>query len=519
MNTFKYILFSALLQFAIATHAIELTVEPIAVTDETPDAMLIIGLNQTETNLSGFQFRLFLPEGVDLTRDENGTIVCQLGERIANHTVTIIPLDNSSYQLIGYSMNQQPIEGTSGTLLSLPLTIADGTRGSLLCSISSVVFADLELTAYKTSGLSFEMLVQTGESPIVTQAQYLAALEAIETQVHYHIFTTFNGFAEGDERYYLTDEGYLTDDEALAGDFVFHTTTGDQLFRSPGWKLNVDFTNPTLSGGSWGDLVPHGHIDVSREYNRDEWEGQVWFKEGDRYAVRSTNSKRNDWGASTFWAVEGNEDTLLPEAEYSWDPAFVWQLEKFEKAEFRFSNDKLYTFSCQRGFLVTTEDRTGVTADIAREDEIPEEDFLFAILDIEGSYYLYSPSAQGFLHYSNTFVHELGSPWTFDETHPDGRFRFMLSTVTEEDKVFFINHNTERIVINTWDKPDDGNRWLIEPVADFDPTEVIQIATDIKKVVAKEASASFIHDLYGRRITHPRQPGVYLINRRKVMVK
>jgi hypothetical protein len=40
----------------------------------------------------------------------------------------------------------------------------------------------------------------------------------------------------------------------------------------------------------------------------------------------------------------------------------------------------------------------------------------------------------------------------------------------------YFNNNSKKMVINSWDKPDDGNRWLIEPVADFDPTEALELA-------------------------------------------
>ena len=83
-----------------------------------------------------------------------------------------------------------------------------------------------------------------------------AAQAVIEYEKPYCIFTTFNGKEEGTQRYYLTTDGYLTSRPEEAGVFTFHRTEGDNLFWSPGWKLNACFTNPQLSEGATGDLGP-----------------------------------------------------------------------------------------------------------------------------------------------------------------------------------------------------------------------------------------------------------------------
>ena len=35
----------------------------------------------------------------------------------------------------------------------------------------------------------------------------------------------------------------------------------------------------------------------------------------------------DEWGAATFWTVLDTNDDGQPEADYSWAPAFVWQLD------------------------------------------------------------------------------------------------------------------------------------------------------------------------------------------------
>lgn len=145
-----------------------------------------------------------------------------------------------------------------------------------------------------------------------------------------------------------------------------------------------------------------------------------------------------------------------------------------EPAPEGFSNNKLYTLTCKRGGLVLNADATGLAAGQTRTDA-PESDKRFAIITYNGAQYLYSPVNKQYLSYDGSFVSQLGSPITFDDTHADGEYKFMLSMQSESGETWYFNNNGN-IVINGWSTADDGNRWLIEPVADFDPTEALTLA-------------------------------------------
>ncbi len=139
-----------------------------------------------------------------------------------------------------------------------------------------------------------------------------------------------------------------------------------------------------------------------------------------------------------------------------------------------FSNSKLYTLTCKRGGLVMNAAGTGLAAGQTRTDA-PEADKRFAIITYKGAQYLYSPVNKQYLLFGGSFVNRLGSPITFDDSKADGEYKFMLSTQGTNGETWYFNNNGN-IVINSWDTPDDGNRWLIEPVADFDPTEALALA-------------------------------------------
>ena len=139
-----------------------------------------------------------------------------------------------------------------------------------------------------------------------------------------------------------------------------------------------------------------------------------------------------------------------------------------------FSNNKLYTLTCKRGGLVMNAEGTGLAAGQTRTDA-PEADKRFAIITYNGEFYLYSPTVKQYLRADGSFVNRLGSPITFDDSKADGEYKYMLSTQGTNGETWYFNNNGD-IVINSWDAADDGNRWLIEPVADFDPSEALALA-------------------------------------------
>lgn len=147
-----------------------------------------------------------------------------------------------------------------------------------------------------------------------------------------------------------------------------------------------------------------------------------------------------------------------------------------------FANDKLYTISCRRGDLVLSEDHEGLEAGQSVWWDLTEEEMQFAIITIEGNNYLYSPLLKAYLKADESadgnghWVEELGSPIYFDDSHPDGEYMYMMSILNDYGGIWYFNNNSRTIVINSWDTPDDGDRWKIEEVGDFDPTEALRIA-------------------------------------------
>ena len=154
-----------------------------------------------------------------------------------------------------------------------------------------------------------------------TDSEYNAALAAIGDGGTYYITTDVEG-----AKYYLTPDGYLTDDPAYGGLFGFKKMDGGE-FKTYGYVIDGGmgnyFSNP-FSTANIDDTHLNTHtIDGFRK----TWDVQVFFlnTEG-KYAVRATNAAyaSSSWGlvGSSFWAVKEG-----PTAGYSYDVNFIWELE------------------------------------------------------------------------------------------------------------------------------------------------------------------------------------------------
>ena len=159
-----------------------------------------------------------------------------------------------------------------------------------------------------------------------TDDELNAALAAITDGGIYRVTTTVNRTT-----YYLTTSGTLSANRSNGGLFAFTKVKVDGTKYEYGWNLGCNFTNPEVDG--WGSNVikPLGVIRTGND-NRDSWERQVFFKNNEgKYAVRATNTNDNEgWAANSYWDVIPG---VQPYAEYSYDPAYVWELKQVDCSE------------------------------------------------------------------------------------------------------------------------------------------------------------------------------------------
>ena len=155
--------------------------------------------------------------------------------------------------------------------------------------------------------------------------EYYAALDAIEDGGSYCITTEV-----GEEKFYLTADGKITTDINAACAFTLKSAEG--VAYPIGFLVDAGsnrFSNPP---GTSEDNLKCGHINTASG-SRTDWDAQVFFLNNEgKYAVRSTNAAgaTSGWGwvGSSFWTVEKPEDATEYVAQYQWDPAYIWNLEK-----------------------------------------------------------------------------------------------------------------------------------------------------------------------------------------------
>ena len=164
---------------------------------------------------------------------------------------------------------------------------------------------------------------------IAEEGQLNVAVENISNNTRYYITTKHNGTDFGSTTYYLTTSGTLTDNEADAGIFTTKATTTNQ-FVSVGKAFILNFNGDAFTNGS--SSLNHINNRGTNNGKRDDYEGQVFYYDGEHYAIRSTNAKVNKWNESAFWCVDedNDDDDVLPQANYGLADVkhFVWDLQE-----------------------------------------------------------------------------------------------------------------------------------------------------------------------------------------------
>ena len=168
--------------------------------------------------------------------------------------------------------------------------------------------------------------------------EYTAALKAV-TPGRSAIYTE----ASDSSRYYLRADGYLT--ETLTDSCLFDIQLVEKKeeetvpYRLPAWRIvwqtkapqdgdaaGTTFSCPYLEADRYVPSI--GHLRVDAATGRS-WQNKVLFLgTGGCYAIRATNVSFVGWGAGLYWTVCDLNGDGQPEADYSEERAYVWQLKK-----------------------------------------------------------------------------------------------------------------------------------------------------------------------------------------------
>ena len=139
-------------------HAATFTASQIEITPGQT-AELVIGMNNTETNLSGFQFKLYLPEGLSVTTDTKGQFVYTQSGRIAKHTVNFRNLNDGGYLVVVYSMDADVITGSSGELMSISVTADETASTSGNGKLSNIRITDVTSSTSSCDDVPIDIII------------------------------------------------------------------------------------------------------------------------------------------------------------------------------------------------------------------------------------------------------------------------------------------------------------------------------------------------------------------------
>ncbi|MBQ2123375.1 MAG: hypothetical protein II200_05240 [Bacteroidaceae bacterium] len=140
--------------------------------------MLPILMNNAE-QLTAFQFDLYLPNGVTLAMPESAAtpavVIEQTVRLSAEHVVEAAFVSDGALRIVGYSMENTPIEGSEGALLYVPLVMsADAATDYHTIAVSNVRLSTVENQVYKPEGVTSRLLTIPGEAPSETDPENYA---------------------------------------------------------------------------------------------------------------------------------------------------------------------------------------------------------------------------------------------------------------------------------------------------------------------------------------------------------
>ncbi len=125
-------------------------------------ALAISLTNEGDNLYNGFQFDLFLPQGVTLAKNENNNFAYQFSDRYtsSNMSASIRDIGNGWYRVIAFSFTNVLITGNEGVVLTLTLQgSSDLAVGELTGKLTDVVLSRLDGKGIDCDGSEFSILV------------------------------------------------------------------------------------------------------------------------------------------------------------------------------------------------------------------------------------------------------------------------------------------------------------------------------------------------------------------------
>ena len=140
-------------------------------------AELPISIENRETVLNGYQFKVTLPDGITLAKDSDGDVAYTLGNRYTNKKnmqVNIHENGNGIYQMICFSLTNELITGSEGPVITLTLQASTNTNsGTVTGKISDISLSNLDGSSIHTDNVEFRINISSFEMGDVNHDTYV----------------------------------------------------------------------------------------------------------------------------------------------------------------------------------------------------------------------------------------------------------------------------------------------------------------------------------------------------------
>lgn len=161
MKLLKTTILAVLLTLAGSTKADEVKVASVSM---MPGESKTFSVElENERTMIAFEFRMRLPEGVTIAKDEDGDFaVTKNSTRLGKHDLTVALDNDGRYHFLCYSNPIRNIKNNSGELLSIELVCAENVAdGNYTGSIENVIFSDQDKNRIDLADCSFDVTIGT----------------------------------------------------------------------------------------------------------------------------------------------------------------------------------------------------------------------------------------------------------------------------------------------------------------------------------------------------------------------
>lgn len=153
--------FSFLIAWNIGLHADNvISVNPISIRPGSTAELVVSLENDADFKVYAYDFRLYLPDGIEVDTKANGSFNFTLKERNADHSTNVQKTSDGAIQF-GVNSPTLYLTGESGPVLGIVLKAsAELAEGSYQATIERITYANKEAQTVHPANISFNIEVK-----------------------------------------------------------------------------------------------------------------------------------------------------------------------------------------------------------------------------------------------------------------------------------------------------------------------------------------------------------------------